>query len=55
MSLCAKPLSCNLVALTFLNWFENEKSILEGVVNDYCLIPCILNYLDTEKHLLVLV
>jgi len=55
MSLCGKPLSCNLVILTFLNLFENGNSILEGAVNDYCLIPNISNYLDTEKHLLVLV
>jgi len=55
MSLCARSLSCNLVALTFLNLFENEKWILGGVVNDYCLIPYISSYIDTGKHPLVLV
>lgn len=53
MFLCARPLSCNLVALTFLNLFESGKWILVDVVNDYCLIPYISNYINTEMHPLV--
>lgn len=55
MSLYAKSLSCNLVALKFLNLFESENSILEDIAYDYCLVPNISNYSDTAKLPLVLV
>jgi len=53
--LCIKCLSCNLEVLMFLDLFENGKSILEDIVNDYCLIPCISIQIDIGKHPRVLV